>query len=84
MLLIDLFDRDNILCPEWLVNEDIDDDWIDSSYSFNGEYHTWTLDNIFGKLRICFNGKEYHFQSLNENEDWIPFKFITANDVIVY
>ena len=86
MLLIDLFDRDNILCPEWLSNEELDDEWQDSTYSFKDGYHTWCLEDIFGeKSRICFNGDEYHFQALNEEyEEWIPFETITKDGIIRY
>ena len=43
MLLMDLFDKDNILFPEWLPNTEISDDWKDSSYSFDNGYHSWVL-----------------------------------------
>ena len=84
MLVIDLFDRDNILCPDWLTEEYLDDDWQDSTYSFNNGYHTWTLEDIFGKSRICFNGDEYHFQALTEEGEWMPFVTITKDSIVKY
>ena len=84
MLLIELFDRDNILCPEWLTKEFLEDDWQDATYSYQEGYHTWSLDNIFGKLRICFNGNEYHFQALNEDGEWELFVTITGDQVTQY
>ena len=84
MLLRELFDRDNILLPEWLLSEYIDDEWGDSSYSFNEGFHTWIIETIFGKQRICFNGEEYHFQALDEAGEWVPFKTITEDTVIRY
>ena len=84
MLLIELFDRDNILLPEWLSDEYLDDNWVDSTYSFNEEYHTWTLNDPFGKLRICFNGEKYHFQALSDDGEWIPFKTITEDSILIY
>ena len=86
ILLKTLFDRDNILLPEWLLDEYLEDDWLESQYSFNGEYHTWILETEFkGKVRICFNGKEYHFQGFHEEyEAWIPFVLITEDTKIEY
>lgn len=82
--LKELFDKDNILLPEWLLDESVDEEWNESNYSYNGEFHTWTLENIFGTSRICFDGEEYHFQSLSDEGDWIPFKTITKEHVIHY
>lgn len=84
MLLIDLFDRDNILCPEWLTQEFLEDEWEDSSYSFHEGYHSWILETVFGTSRICFNGNEFHFQSLSDDGEWIPFKTIMKDDIIIY
>lgn len=83
MLLMDLFDKDNILFPEWLPNSDISDDWQNSTYSFENGYHSWVLEDMWGTARICFNGEEYHFQSLTEEGDWISFDIITKDDVTI-
>lgn len=85
MLLKELFDKDNILLPEWLIDETIEDEWQDSNYSFNDGFHTWNLDSLFGKLRICFNGGQYIFQAYNDDEKmWVPFTVITEDQAIQY
>lgn len=84
MLLMDLFDRDNILYPEWLPSTELSDDWQDSTYSFDNGYHSWVLKDMWGTGRICFNGEEYHFQALNEDNEWVPVETITKEDVIRY
>ena len=84
MLLIELFDKDNILCPEWLSDKFLEDDWEDSTYSFKDNFHTWSLENPFGKSRICFNGDEYHFQACDDNGVWVPVETITKDYVTKY
>ena len=84
MLLMDLFDKDNILFPEWLPNIDISDDWNNSDYSFDKGYHSWVLKDMWGTARICFKGEEYHFQALNENNEWEPVETITEEYVTQY
>jgi hypothetical protein len=81
---MDLFDKDNILFPEWLSNTEISDDWNNSTYSFENGYHSWVLKDMWGTARICFNGKEYHFQALNEDNEWVLVETITKEDVIRY
>ena len=76
--IIDLFDRDNILCPEWLSTEYLEDDWKDSTYSFENGFHTWSLKTSFKNVRICFNGEEYHFRAYDENGELMMDNVITS------
>ena len=66
MLLIELFDRDNILCPDWLSNQYLEDDWKDSTYSYEEGKHIWSLETPFKNVRITFDGTEYHFIAYDE------------------
>ena len=81
--MIELFDKDNILCPEWLSDEYLEDDWKDSTYSFVDGYHTWILENQFKNARITFNGEEYNFYGVLNNELY-PIQTITEEYWIDY
>ena len=80
--IIDLFDKDNILCPEWLSNEYLEDDWKDSTYSFEDGKHTWNLETPFKKVRITFDGEEYQFLYFNEIGELTPIEIITETESI--
>lgn len=66
--ILDLFDKDNILCPDWLSYLQLEDDWMDSIYSYEDGKHTWNLQNDFKNVQITFDGKEYNFYVLEEDE----------------
>ena len=84
MLLIELFDRDNILCPEWLSNEYIDDDWEESQYSFEDGKHIWRLKTPFKDVAITFDGNEYHFLAYDEEGELIFDNVSTAEEEIIH
>ncbi len=44
MFIKDLFERDNVPCPEWL-DDYLEDEWMDSVYSFEDNVHYWKLHN---------------------------------------
>ena len=83
MLLIDLFDRENIYCPEWLSNEYLEKDWQESVYSFEEGKHTWNLETQMKNVRITFNGNEYNFYCVKD-EELILIETITEDHVIQY
>ena len=84
MLLIDLFDKDNILCPEWLSDEFLEDEWEDSVYSYEEGKHTWSLKNEIFNNKITFDGTECTFLCLLDNvEGMIPFRTITEDSEIL-
>ena len=83
MLLIDLFDRDNILCPDWLSSKLLEDDWMDSVYSFEEGNHTWNLETSMKNVRITFNGDEYNFYMV-EDGNLFRIESITETHVIQY
>lgn len=76
--ILELFDRDNILCPEWLSYIQLEDDWLDSVYSYEDDKHTWNLQNDFKNVRITFDGEEYNFYAIEEDE-LIPLEKITED-----
>ena len=45
----DLFARDNVECPKWL-DAYLDDDWMDSIYSFEDNVHKWQLQGSLNYL----------------------------------
>lgn len=52
-----------INAPIWLSEHDIEDKWLDSAHSVNGEVHEWVL----GDATITFDGETYHFLAVNPN-----------------
>lgn len=84
MLVMDLFDRDNILCPEWLSDEFLEDDWQDSVYSYEEGKHTWSLENSFKNVKINYDGKEYHFLAYSEDGELMFDEIITKDYLIQY
>lgn len=83
MLLLDLFDKDNILCPEWLTDEYLEEDWNDSIYSYEENKHTWTLKNEIFNNKITFDGEECIFSYCIEDiGEMTPFRIITEDTEI--
>lgn len=79
--IIDLFDRDNILCPDWLSYLKLEDDWQDSIYSYEEGKHTWNLQTPLKNVRITFDGNEYNFYGIIDG-DLIRIETITEEEVI--
>ncbi len=65
MFVKDLFERDNVDCPEWLDSY-LEDDWMNSIYSFEDNVHKWHLQDPFKNVVISFDGKEYRFQAFDD------------------
>lgn len=82
MLVIDLFDRDNILCPEWVSNEFLEEDWQDSVYSYEDDKHTWSLETSFKNVKITYDGEEYHFIAYTEDGEVMFDEVITKDEII--
>ena len=83
MLLIDLFDKDNILCPEWLSDEYLEDDWQDSVYSYEDGKHTWSLKNEIMNNKITFDGTECNYSYfIDEVGEMTTFRTITEDQEI--
>ena len=59
MFVKELFDKNNITCPQWLVTHIIDDEWIDSEYSFEKNFHKWIIKNKLKNAQITFDGKTF-------------------------
>lgn len=66
MFTKDLFERDNVECPGWL-NDYLDDDWMDSVYSFEDNVHYWKLHTPLKNVVISFDGEEYCFRGFDDN-----------------
>ena len=66
--ILDLFNKDDVLCPEWLSYLRLEDDWLDSTYSFEKGVHTWNLETPFKNVRITFDGLEYKFYGIINDE----------------
>ena len=83
MLLKELFEREGLKCPEWLSNEYLEDDWKDSSYSFEEDNHIWALKTPFKNVCITFNVEEYNFYAIID-EELICLETSTKDYVIQY
>ena len=81
--IIDLFDKDNILCPEWLSYESLEDEWLESVYDYDEGIHTWSLDIPMKEAKITFDGVEYNFYAVIDGELHI-LETITEDHVIQY
>ena len=83
MLLLELFDKDNILCPEWLSEEFLEDDWQESVYSYEDGKHTWSLENDVMNNKITFDGTECTFlYMIEELGEMTPFRIINKDSEI--
>lgn len=65
MFIKDLFERDNVPCPEWL-DDYLEDEWMDSIYSFEDNVHKWQLQDSLKNLLISFDENEYRFQGFDD------------------
>ena len=80
--VIELFDRDNILCPEWLVYKLLPSEaWLNSIYSYEDGKHTWTLKtDMPGDAKITFDGEEYQLLGYHpELKYWHLFERTTKD-----
>ena len=78
----DLFERDNVECPEWLDTY-LEDDWMNSIYSFKDNVHTWHLQDPLKNLLISFNGNEYTFQGFDDDGNVIMEEIRDEMNVLV-
>lgn len=83
LMLKELFERDNVPLPEWLSNEYLEEDWKDSVYSFEDNKHIWNLKTPFKNVRITYDGEEYKFYGIIDDEE-ICIEIITEEYVIQY
>lgn len=77
----DLFATQNILCPEWLSSIPLDDEWIDSSYSFEEGVHKWRYKDALKDVEISYDGMTYR-DGVYRNEDFYLLSEITEDDII--
>lgn len=47
---------------------DLEDDWLDSIYSYEEGKHTWNLHTDTKDVRITFDGNEYNFYGIISDE----------------
>lgn len=78
----DLFARDNVECPEWL-DDYLEDDWMNSIYSFKDNVHKWHLQDPFKNVLISFDGNEYMFQGFDDEGNVIMEHIITPEYVLM-
>ena len=83
MLLIDLFQRDGVDCPEWLKRVLIENYWINSTYSYEDETHKWSFKNQTINLLIAFNGEEYVFNAFDKSDNIIFEKIVTSEYEVI-
>lgn len=71
MFLEELFKKYDVQCPEWLKGVFLEDEWLESKYSLEDKTHTWTFKNPLKHLKICFDGENYIFSTINDGEFFI-------------
>ena len=71
MFVKELFDKNNINSPEWLVIHIINDEWINSEYSFEKNSHKWIIKNKLKNVQITFDGKIFTLRTYFENMFYI-------------
>ena len=69
MLVQELFAKDGITCPDWLSFEEIDNDWIDSTYSHTSQLSIWTIKRHDKHCVISFDGETYTFEGFHPKHD---------------
>ncbi len=67
MFVKELFDKENITCPEWLSYNMIDDYWQDAEYSLEDNVHKWTFKDELRNVLITFDGERYTFGAYFED-----------------
>ena len=55
----DLFKKQNILCPSWLADTPLEDEWEDADYTVSDSVHTWRVTDELRDVEIRFDGVTY-------------------------
>lgn len=63
----DLFKKQNILCPSWLADTPLDDEWKDAEYSFSDGVHKWRFTDELRDVEIRFDGTTYTFGAYRDD-----------------
>ena len=71
MLLDELFNLNDIECPNWLKGKFLEDDWKDSEYSLEENIHKWVLKTPMKHLQLTFTGEEYILTAFNEGMEFL-------------
>ena len=83
MLLKELFDQENIICPEWLSTKMIDDYWQDSTYSSEDGVHKWSFIDGLRNVEIVFDGETYTFGAYSDNDIFTVLEVVTDSEVAI-
>ena len=76
-MLKELFERDNVLFPEWLINEPLKWDWEKSTYLKGENIHKWELNTPIGFQTITLEDENYTFTGYDENNNIIFERVVT-------
>lgn len=69
-----LFEKYEVICPDWLSEELLEDEWLDSEHLFDGGVHKWVLDEVMRYVVLSFDGEEYRMQALDESREHVIFE----------
>jgi len=76
-----LFKKSGISCPVWLSLELLEDEWLNSTYSFENGIHKWVLDEgLIRYLVLSFNGEEYKLEAFNKTREYVIFREIITEE----
>lgn len=82
MKLKDLFDKENIICPEWLSNKMIDSYWENADYSLEDNVHKWIFKDELRNTMITFDGETYIFGAYSPDGYFQVFEKETESEFI--
>ena len=80
MKLSDLFNRDNVPFPDWLVDDELPNEWADSKYFKGEDSHRWELTILSEFNSISFDDEKYIFQGYDENNRLIFERIVTPEE----
>jgi len=76
-----LFEKYGVICPEWLSEELLEDEWVNSEYIFEDNVHTWILDETpIRYVILSFDGSSCKRQGFDETKEHVIFEEVITED----
>ena len=83
VLLSDLFSQVKVKCPNFLKEEKIMTELLDSEYSFENGIHTWKFKDKIRDIKITYDNETYVYQGFDEEGNEIYRKEINSEDSFI-
>jgi len=81
--LKDLFERDNVKCPNFLSKEKVMTELFTSEYSFKDGVHYWRYDDDFRHLELSFDGITYLYLGFDDDGNEIYRKELSEGESFI-